>query len=469
MGAKPFPVSSNPSFLTIALLLAAATARADGQPAVKQAEALIAEQEHDFAKALTLLREAHKATPDDLDIAFDRARVALEHSELSQPEDFDGYLSLEPVTPDQRLLRAYILAARGHTDEARSEAQAAAIADPENAEAKGLVEALAPAAGEATPSSIAARVRVYGKYDTNVSVLPDRTGVATGSTIITTPVGDAQRAAFGLGVEGDVRWTPVRGLTELSFLAGVSFLGHVTGRNDEDVDVVDSAGVSSTTVKPGAKLYDFGTIDLQARLAFPRERWHSAIELYGTSVFIDDFASRYLTEGTLLGSSNYAVNDSKSLRVGAYGLGGLRSFGEGFGVRDGQRAEGGITVDYLMRHAAFGVRGGYQAELTDSPLLTESGAIAMLYARGSTEHLDAMVSFTYQHRGYDSAPNQDPTLPDFERTDNRFGPSAQLAYWLNDMLSVVGTYQYLRNVSSGYPADFDYARHLVTLGLEARL
>ncbi len=469
-GATSSPVSyarSLPLIVTFPLFLASAPGHADGRAAVKQAEALLAEEQKDISGALTLLREAAKLDAADLDVAFDRARLALEHADLAQPADFDDYLALEPVTADQRLLRAYILAARGRTDEAHAEAQSAAKADPANEEAQGLVQALAPATpdeGAQAQPAIAGRVRLYGQYDTNVSVLPDRTATTVGSTTTISDATALQRSAAAIGVQGDVRWTPVRGLTELSFLAGVSYLGHVNGRSDQ-------LDVNTGIVKPGSKTYDFGTVDLQARVAFPRERWYSAIEVYGSSVFIDSFAERYLTEGTLLGSTNVAVNEAKNIRLGAYGLGGVRSFGEDFSVRDGTRAEGGITFDYIGRHMGVGLRGGYQAELTDSELFTEKGPQGMFYARGSIDRFDALVSFVYQKRGYDSAVNPDPTAPAFERSDDRFGPQLQLAYGLSDILSVVGTYQYLRNVSSteGYAIDFDYSRHLATIGLEARL
>jgi tetratricopeptide (TPR) repeat protein len=468
MDAKPPRVSHVRALpLALTLLFLASTARADGKAAVKQAEALLAEQENNTPQALTLLREAHELAPDDVDIAFDRARIALEHSDLAQPADFDDYLRLEPLTADQRLLRAYILAARGRSDEARTEAQAAATADPTNNEALGLVEALAPAKAEAGPAqrAVQARVKLFGQYDTNVSVLPDRTATTVGSTTTVSDATNFQRSAAAIGVEGDVRWTPVRGLTELSFVAGLSFLGHVNGRSDE----VDG---STGNIKQGSKLYDFGTIDLQARLAFPRERWNSAIELYGSSVFIDDFSQRYLTEGTLLGSTNVAVNESKSFRIGAYGLGGIRSFGDDFSVRDGQRAEGGLTFDYIGRRAAVGLRGSYQGEFTQSEQFTEKGPQAMFYVRGSLERFDALASFVYQRRDYNSVANTvDTSAPAYDRADNRYGPTVQLSYALSDILSLIGTYQYIRNVSTveGDVVDFDYSRHLATLGLEARL
>lgn len=455
-----------PPLAALALLFSASASKADGRAAVKQAEALIAEQQNDIPQAFALLREAAKLSPDDMDIAFDRANLALEHPDQAQPADFDDYLRLEAITADQRLLRAYVLAARGRTDEARVEAQGAAAADPSNEEAQSLVQALTPASAQDGPHErdIVGRVRLYGQYDTNVSVLPDRTATTVGSTTTISDATDLQRSAFAIGVQGDVRWTPVRGVTELTLQGGLSYLGHVSGRNDE---VNTSTGI----VKPGSKTYDFGTIDLSARLSFPRERWNSAIELYGSSVFIDGFSERYLTEGTLLGSTNYAVTENKNLRVGVYGLGGLRSFGDLYSVRDGTRAEGGLTLDYVTSHAGFGLRGGYQAELTDSELFTEKGPQGMLYARGAMGRLEVLVSFIYQRRSYDSAPNPDPTGAAFDRSDNRFGPQAQLSYLLNDMLSVTGSYQYLRNTSSteGYATDFDYTRHLATIGIEARL
>jgi hypothetical protein len=264
---------------------------------------------------------------------------------------------------------------------------------------------------------------------------------------------DNRRAAAAVGVQADVRWTPVLGDTELSLLGGVSFLGHVNGRNDvEEGNVV---------VKQGAGTYDYGTVDVQARVAFPRDRWYNAVELYGSSVFIETFQKRYLTEGTLLGASNYALDEGKAFRVGVYGLGGVRSFGAGFSQRDGTRAEGGVTLDYGARRVGFGVRGGYQTEQASEDHLTERGPQGMAYVRTTVDRFDGLVSFVYQKRDYYR----------INRNDSRFGPTAQLAYSLNGTLSIIGTYQYLRNASTveNTQIDYDYTRHLATLGLEARL
>ncbi len=119
------------------------SAKADGKPAIVQAEALLAEHAGAYAKALGLLREAYALAPADVDIAFDRARIALEHPEAAQPADLDDYLDVDATTPDQRLLRAYILIARGRSDEARDVAVRVAQLDPANAEAKALVEGFA--------------------------------------------------------------------------------------------------------------------------------------------------------------------------------------------------------------------------------------------------------------------------------------------------------------------------------------
>lgn len=446
---------------------------------MKQAEALIAEQQNDVPQAFALLREAAKLSPDDIDIAFDLANLALEHPDQAQPADFDAYLRLEAITANQRLLRAYVLAARGRTDEARVEAQSAAAADPANQEAHGLVQALTPADSGEAPGArpIVGRVRLYGQYDTNVSVLPDRTTTSVGAGPTLSDATNLQRAAVGIGVQGDVRWTPVRGVTELSFLGGLSFLGNLSGRESEtvpmrDLDgnpIRDGDGNAVTSERAGSKTYDFGTIDLSARLAFPRERWSSAIELYGSSVFINDFSERYLTEGTLLASSNVAVNAPKSIRVGAYGLGGIRSFGADFSARDGTRAEGGLTLDYITRNVGAGLRAGYQAELADGDQFTENGPLALLYARGSTGRFDALLALVYQMRNYNRF--EGATGTSFDRTDNRFGPQLQVSYGVTEILSVVGTYQYTRNASKteGYTSDFDYTRHLATMGIEARL
>jgi tetratricopeptide (TPR) repeat protein len=419
----------------VAISLAAATAHADGRPAILQAQALLAEHEGDTAKALELLREANAASPQDVDIAFDRARIALEHSDQAKPEDLDASLAVEPITSEQYVLRAYVLTARDRLDDAREAAERAADLDPKSEEAATLVEALAPADG-ATPrvKPIAVRAKLFGQYDTNVSVLPDQLVIGS-TTVETNPID-----SLGLGAEADVRWTPVRGVTELSFAGGASFLGHLTNRN----------------VDEGAKQFDYGTFDLSARARFTGDRWLTTIELLGTAIFIDDYAERFLTEGDLIASTGYAVGSAKALRIGAYGIGAARSFGNTFDQRNGTRLEGGLTLDWqALRNLGLGLRGGYQSEQTTEPEFDEGGPTAMAYAQSRFGRLDALVALTYQRRDFRNVP----------RVDNRLGPQATLSYNLDDTFFIVGSYLYLHNSST---SQYDYQRHLVTVGVEAR-
>ncbi|MBC7793798.1 MAG: hypothetical protein H7Z43_08820 [Clostridia bacterium] len=285
------------TIVTVSLLLAVPEARADGRPAVLQAQALLAEQAGDNAKALELLREANKASPSDADVAFDRARIALHHPELSTPEDLDAYLSVDASSADEHLLRAYVLTARDRIDEARDEARLALAADPRSDEAGSLVEALGEPRAIEAEKAWAVRAKVFGQYDTNVSVLPDQStapGASTGSSAIVDSSA-LQRKAAGIGAEANVRWTPVRGVTDFSVAGGTSFLGHITGRTDDSVDVPDGQGGTTSSTKEGSKQYDYGTIELSTRLRFAGERWLTTVELSGTMIFIDDFNQRFLT------------------------------------------------------------------------------------------------------------------------------------------------------------------------------
>ncbi|MBC7792616.1 MAG: hypothetical protein H7Z43_02825 [Clostridia bacterium] len=171
-----------------------------------------------------------------------------------------------------------------------------------------------------------------------------------------------------------------------------------------------------------------------------------------------------MTEGDLIASTGYAVGSAKALRIGAYGIGAARSFGGQFAnQRDGTRFEGGVSVDWsALRNLGLGIRGGYQTEHATLDVFTEGGATGMAYAQARFGKLDALLAVTYQHRNY--ATNQD-------RVDNRFGPQATLSYALNDTFYVVASYLFIHNASSladTSRAGYDYNRHLVSLGVEAR-
>lgn len=456
-----------PSLIALCLLCAASPAYADGRPAVLQAEALLAEQAGDHAKALALLREAYATAPGDGDIAFDLAHIALQHPDLAEPADYDNYIALEATTADQHVLRAYALATRDRLDEAREEARRALAMAPDNAEASSLLDALSETPDPVGQQSAwALRAKLFGQYDTNVSVLPDQS-TSPGSGVGSSAIVDAsalQRKAAGIGAEAEVRWTPVRGVTELSVAAGASFLGHITGRNEDEVSLSDGAGGTTSTTREGSSTYDYGTFDLSARARFTGERWLTTIELAGSTVFIDDYNERFLTEGDLIASTGYAVGSAKAVRLGAYGIGAARSFGGSFrDQRDGTRFEGGLTVDWqALRSLGFGVRGGYQTEQTTLDIFTESGATGMLYGQARFGRFGALAALTYQHRDY---------ATNIGRVDNRLGPQVTLTYAVTDTFSVVGSYLFIHNSSSLADVDaaaYDYNRHLVSLGLEAR-
>lgn len=458
-------LSSSPTIVAVLLVMASSSARADGRPAVLQAQALIAEQSGDAARALQILREADDAVPGDADIAFDRARIALQHPELAQAADFDAFLKTDAITSDQHLLRAYIFTLRDDLSRAHDEIEKAVKADPSNEEAATLRAAL-EAPGTERISPWTARARLFAQYDTNVSVLPDQStapGAAPGASAIVDSAA-LQRKSAGLGAEAEVRYTPVRGVTELSFAAGASFLGHINGRGEDQVNVPDGQGGTTQSVREGSRRYDYGTFDLSARAKLTGDRWLSTVEVLGTAVFIDDYAERFLTEGDLIATTGYALGDAKAVRVGAYGIGALRSFGGSFkDQRDGTRFEGGLTVDWqALRNVGLGARGGYQTERTTLDIFTEHGATAMAYGQARFGRFDAMLALTFQRRDYATSQG---------RVDNRLGPQASFSYNLDDRFFIVASYLFIHNASSladSALAGFDYNRHLVNLGVEAR-
>ncbi len=77
----------------------------------------------------------------------------------------------------------------------------------------------------------------------------------------------------------------------------------------------------------------------------------------------------------------------------------------------------------------------------------------------------ALGALTYQPRGYDTKNNP------IDRTDDRIGPQISASYAITSTIAAVASYLYVHNASvvHGLPTDYSYQRHLVSLGVEARL
>ena len=117
------------SVYVIAMLWMAATqdvSQAQERAVLLHAQGLALAQDNDRAAALEALRTAHQLAPQDRDIAFDLARVAVESKSPQLAADTLDFMNAPAETADAKVLRAYILAMTD-TQAARQDASDPAV------------------------------------------------------------------------------------------------------------------------------------------------------------------------------------------------------------------------------------------------------------------------------------------------------------------------------------------------------
>jgi hypothetical protein len=386
------------------------------------------ELEGKHEEALDLLRQAAALAPTDEDINFDLARLSYERRDPRLWDDARGFLALTPSTEDGRVLRAYLLRARGDAGAALAE-----LRGSRGTEALQLQRILqrqnsTPTPPAQTPRDLGVRAAVSGEYDSNVQVLPDPL----------VPVTNGGGARLNADVAG--QWQPLHGDTEVHVTATLRTGTHVNNRAN-------------------LALYDTESTALLVGGQTQVDKWLLYADIEGSLVFVHDFRQTFMRQA--LGDA-LAVYDFGGLRAGVYGLGGPRHFYK-FGApvppeydRDGALWEGGATFDVFTERLLVTARAGWQGEHTAGPELREHGFSGLLTGRYAVGDATVSAMLAYQHRGYGQSTTG--------RVDDRFIPGARLAYRLAPGLQAVASYTYIDNRSV---EAFQYKRHLANVGVEA--
>ena len=397
------------------------------------AKALGRELDGNVAEALTVLRQAAILAPTDEDVSFDLARLSFQTKDARLWEDARNFLALTPSTADGRVLRAYLLAMRGDTEDALRETSAMA---GQSSEAEQLQLLLQRQNTEAPPAPttdngklFAARVAAGGEYDTNVLVLPSDANTT--------------RPGGRVNLDAALQWQPIRGDSEFHMNATFRSGTHVNDRPDLAAFDTESLAVLAGGQKRLGDLILYGDVE-------------------GTQLFINDFRASFLRQ--VLADAQVLYEVAPNTRVGVYGNGGPRLFIDGNPTngfnRNGAIWESGAMANWLQSQAGgFMAQGrvGWQGEYTAGNELRENGLTALALAGYNWRGLTAAALMGYQRRGY--AQSSD------DRQDNRLIPGARLAYALTEHVSGVGQYTFTQNLSTS--SKFAYDRHLASIGVEA--
>lgn len=396
--------------------------------ALLHADALEAELDGDVEQALRMLRTAHRLAPEDEMVAYDLARLAYETQSVSLIDDTDGFLRLQPTTPDSSLLRAYLWVERGDKKAALEQVNRVLALRPADTEAIGLRRLIAPPkSATATGARFAGRVRTAAEVDSNVTVTPEDQP--------TNLVGIRALVDGGLLYSiASQRWRADAGLF---FSAGAHL------RDRADLSLYDSGaavGLLSGSYQLGAVL--------------------TRLDLSATEVLIDTFQAEFMREYRAGLETQYRLG---AWSIGLYGAAGMRDFitgnAEGDDTdRDGLRVDAGALVQWKQSNLALIVRSGYLREGAEGSSQRQQGGRADVRVLFQRKPFLVVVGTTYEYR--DFFLTESP-----RRTDHRIIPSAKIAFLITDALSIVGNYVFTRNQSQ---KAFRYQRHVGQLGVEAR-
>lgn len=388
-----------------------------------QARALLAESAGDLAQALTLLRRAREASREDPEIAFDLARIALLAGEASMEGDFEGLLTLAPVSGEARLLRVYLLGRRGEDERARLEIDEA---ERTSADSQLTTAMRSWLSGSEEPSRLEARLTLGSQYDSNVTLAESDS-----------PSGSA---GFRLTADGEVTWRPIKDASFVSVSALLRYGAHVSGRTEL---AAYDAGSAMLAVRGAGRA---GPVALDALVA-------------ASAVSIEGLSRQYLQEAYGEASATVELN---GLKPGLFVLGGARDFvalnpEEELMDCDGPHVHGGALVGWSSRRMALLARLGYQAELAQGDEQRERGPAALLNGRVQLERVSLAAALSYEMRDYGAVGG---------RVDHRISPALAARLKLTDYFSIGVGYAWTRNASSAESGAFDYDRHLVDLGVE---
>lgn len=388
------------------------------------AQGLQAELNGQVDDTFKALRKAHALAPNDGDIAFDLARVAMLHPALTYDSDTDDFIALEPVNADARVLRAYLLALHREVHAAQKEIDEALALEPAHPEALAARTMLTGLHPGTDTGLLGLRLRLSGEFDSDVALLPQN--------VPTSAVG--ARTA----VDAGLRWTPMRGQWRLDVNLDGRAAVHV---NDRVIlapyDVFSGTGWATLTWDPGS--------------------WKVTLDAVGALVFAGEHSDPFLSDGYALLEVRKPLD---AFAVGVYGLAGYRNYGlnnaPGANDRTGAYDEVGALGEWQEGSFAAAVRGGYLQENAAGDLQKVHGAIGAVVGRWTHPDWTVAAALTYTFRDYYQSP--------YNRHDNRVEPAVQATYTLSDRVHLVGSYVFF-DVRSLEP--YTYQRHLAELGVEA--
>lgn len=436
------------SICVLSLWLLAADPSSSSQPAVDpadraelaHAEGLLEETDGRFQNARDLLLKALELQPQNVDFAFDLARVSWEHRLSSRNDDAKAFLAMPAKTPEQALLRSYLLADRKDTAAAKSEAQRALELDPNNMEAQLLGQTLDKPAGTPPPKRPwTVRARVGVEYDSNVTLIQDATPSDEGGPRLMLSAGGA--------------WQPTMDNVRLSLGIDISGGIHLANRTK-----LDQAGNTALNLA----LFDFAQIvprfSADARLGDNR----LIGSLYMSQVFLEGFLQHFLQDfGAVL---EYRRVVAEVWQPGIYAGVGYRDYTTGpFNQpgdtdRDGLHLNAGAGLFFVRSDVAAHVRAGFQFENAAGREQRELGPEADAAVRFNVYRFSFGATLAYMGRFYGNSTTG--------RADQRVSAGFVASIACTDWFFVDLDYRFVRNVSPA-TSPFDYMRHLTALTLRA--
>lgn len=402
------------------------------------AEALEAEIDHEYPRALGLLRQARALDAQSPEIRFDLARIAALQGGTA--DDMRPFFENPQNDADGKALRAGV--------EAR-------LAPERPASGRRLVGDL-----------LSGSLRLGASADTNVTLAP-ADGIQAGLSSVT-PVGKPV-AGNRMVATGVIDFAPLRGPLSVDVAGGFT-LGRFTG---------------DKTLDGGGKLssFDANAFALVARLGLDLGLVSVMLQVAGNDVLVG-FGETFLrsVDATALA----ALGSLSGGHFGVFVDAGARSFDSGNNPgdydRSGPYVDGGLMFG-IRPARVFGLRGrlGVGTERAAGELMRTYLAVASLTAQLDVGRVHASGGVMDEARLFgDVGPSKLGDLAG-TRADNRLNPYIRAVVDILDNLGVYAGYSFVKNYSTddkyippkdpSAPAHFDnrYTRSFIEAGVEGRL
>jgi hypothetical protein len=403
------------------------------------AEALEAELDREYPRALGLLRKAHELDPKSAEVRFDLARIAALQG--GTPDDMRPFFESPQADADGKALRAGV--------EARLAPERSA------SEGRRLV-------GDVLTASL----RLGASSDSNVTLAPpDGTlaGVKATSDAQGLPVAGNRFVSSGL-----IDYAPLRGTLSVDTVFAFNL-----GRFLEQKDLGGGAKLSQ---------YDANTLTLAGRLGLDLGALWVMVQVAGNDVLIG-LGETYLRS---LDATGIIALGGKSNHFGIFVDAGARSFGAGnlAGAQDrnGPYVDGGLLFDAQLGRV-FGLHGrlGVGTERAAGAEMRTYLALGALSASLDISRVHVSAGVLDEARVYgDIGPSKWRDVTG-ARFDNRLNPYVRAVVDILDNLGLYAGYSYADNYSTHSKTtnlvdakamafvDSRYTRSFIEAGVEGRL